>query len=118
MKNIEDARKEISEIDREIASLFVRRMKAVKAVAEYKKERGLPIFDAVQEERVIARNEGYIDEVDNKNIQTFKTQWFEYFKQNCIKLEEKLNAGNKLEDADKEELKKHLTAFKETVFQA
>ncbi|MBQ2945650.1 MAG: chorismate mutase [Clostridia bacterium] len=62
MKNIEDARKEISEIDREIASLFVRRMKAVKEVAEYKKERGLPIFDAAQEERVIARNEGYIDD--------------------------------------------------------
>ncbi|MBR2385864.1 F0F1 ATP synthase subunit alpha, partial [bacterium] len=77
-----------------------------------------PLSVAEQVTILFAGNEGYIDDVDNKNIQTFKTQWFEYFKQNCIKLEEKLNAGNKLEDADKEELKKHLTAFKETVFQA
>lgn len=62
MEKIEDARNEIAAVDREIAELFIRRMNAVKEVAEYKKERGLPIFDAAQEERVIARNLQYIED--------------------------------------------------------
>ena len=75
-----------------------------------------PLSVAEQVTILFAGNEGYVDDVENKHIQSFKFQWFEYFKQNCPKLEQKLNEGDKLEDTDKEELKKHLTKFKETIF--
>lgn len=60
MADIEKARKEINECDREIARLFERRMAAVSEVALYKQERGLPIFDIGREHEVIARNCEYI----------------------------------------------------------
>lgn len=58
------ARQEINEIDTEMAKLFVRRMKAVTAVAEYKKERGLPIFDSTREQEVIEKNVGRVEEIE------------------------------------------------------
>ena len=45
MEKLIEARKIISEADKQIAELFEKRMNAVKQVAEYKKERGLPVFD-------------------------------------------------------------------------
>ena len=64
MKNIEEARKEIQNIDAEIAELFSRRMAAAKYIAAYKKERGLQVFDAEQEKKVLARCEDLMkDEV-------------------------------------------------------
>ena len=56
MDKLEQARLEINDIDREMAELFARRMKATKSIAEYKKERGLPIYDASRESVVIQRN--------------------------------------------------------------
>lgn len=50
------ARKEINLIDKEMAALFCRRMKAAEKVAEYKKEHGLPILDASREVELIERN--------------------------------------------------------------
>ena len=44
----------ISSTDREMAALFEKRMTAVKAVAEYKKEKELPIADYSREEQVIS----------------------------------------------------------------
>ena len=44
-KDLLKARKEINEIDKEMADLFVKRMAAVKDVAEYKAENDLPIYD-------------------------------------------------------------------------
>ena len=55
MKDLEEARREISEIDRQMADLFQRRMEAVARVAAYKKEKGLPILDEDQELRVLER---------------------------------------------------------------
>ncbi|MBR4256712.1 MAG: chorismate mutase, partial [Clostridia bacterium] len=45
MNKLDLARKTINEADAEIARQFERRMNAVKLVAEYKKERGIPIYD-------------------------------------------------------------------------
>ncbi len=56
MSSLENARKEISAIDREMADLFSRRMKAVEEVAAYKKENGLPILDKEREEQVVTMN--------------------------------------------------------------
>lgn len=57
---LDAAREEIKEADRAIAELFERRMRAVKAVAAYKKEHGLPVYDRAQEDRVIARNSVFV----------------------------------------------------------
>lgn len=53
MKDLKDLREEIGAVDEEMAKLFVRRMQAVRGVADYKKEHGLAIMDSVQEQRVI-----------------------------------------------------------------
>ena len=55
MDKLEKARIEINEADKGIAELFCKRMNAVRAVAEYKKERGLPILDAAREEAVVVK---------------------------------------------------------------
>lgn len=61
MADIEKARKEINEVDKQVAALFERRMAAVREVAEYKKERGLQIEDLKREEEVILRNSELVE---------------------------------------------------------
>ena len=56
MNELEQARQEINEIDREMAVLFERRMKAAEAVAAYKATHGLPVFDGAREAEVIEKN--------------------------------------------------------------
>ena len=51
--DLNEARDAIRTVDREMAALFVRRMEAVRHVAVYKREHGLPIEDIAQETRVI-----------------------------------------------------------------
>lgn len=58
--DLEKARKEINEADRGIAELFVRRMNAVKQVAAYKKEHGLPVYDAAREAELLLHNSEYV----------------------------------------------------------
>ena len=62
MNKLETARNEINAIDKEMATLFERRMNAAKLVAEYKKENGLPIFDSEREKVVIEKNSAYIND--------------------------------------------------------
>ncbi len=63
MDKLIKAREIINKTDREIAALFERRMEAVKLVAEYKMERGLPIFDSARENEVVkANSENITDE--------------------------------------------------------
>ena len=59
---LDKARKIINEVDSEMAKLFCRRMEAARMVAEYKKERGLPILDKAREEEVIRRNSEMIED--------------------------------------------------------
>lgn len=60
--NLDKAREIINQVDKEMAELFVKRMRAAEMVAEYKKERGLAIYDAIREEEVIRRNSELIDD--------------------------------------------------------
>lgn len=62
MSELTKARNEINAIDREMAELFVRRMRAAEAVASHKKENGLPIFDAEREREVIAKNSAAVED--------------------------------------------------------
>lgn len=59
---LEKARKNINEIDKEMAKLFEKRMAEVKRVAEYKAENNLPIFDASRESEVIERCSAFVDD--------------------------------------------------------
>ena len=51
--DLEEAREKIKEVDEQMADLFVQRMRAVEAVAAYKKKMGLQIEDLTQEKKVI-----------------------------------------------------------------
>ncbi len=62
MDKLEKARMEINEADRAIAENFVKRMNAVRDVADYKKERGLPILDTSREDAIIAKNSALVED--------------------------------------------------------
>ncbi|MGN0790820.1 MAG: bifunctional chorismate mutase/prephenate dehydratase [Christensenellales bacterium] len=61
MKDIRNLRKEINEIDLQMASLFEKRMNVCKEIAVYKKENGLSVRDKVREEEVIKNNSRIIE---------------------------------------------------------
>lgn len=71
-----------------------------------------PLSVAEQISVLFAANEGLLDEVDNKEIQIFKKDWFDYFNANMSELVQKLNEGGALSDDDKEALKNAITKFK------
>ncbi len=56
MTELEKARLIINEADKEMAVQFEKRMNAVRVIAAYKKERGLPVLDEERETEVIKRN--------------------------------------------------------------
>lgn len=56
MNPLEQARQTIDDIDRQMASLFEKRMDAVKIVADYKQKNGKPILDKKREELVVQKN--------------------------------------------------------------
>lgn len=62
MNKLEEARKSINEIDKEMAALFIKRMEAAKLISEYKMERGLPILDKNRENELIAKNSGFVED--------------------------------------------------------
>ena len=68
MEKLNEAREVINQVDKEIAELFEKRMEAVRKIAEYKKERGLPIFDGAREDAVLKKVQGYIE---NEEIREF-----------------------------------------------
>lgn len=57
---LDNQRAEIDTIDREIVSLFERRMQVVMDVVRIKKENGMAIFDASREKEVIAKVQSYL----------------------------------------------------------
>ena len=62
LDKLKEARRMINEIDREMAELFVKRMRAAEIVAAYKGENGLPILDEAREEELIKVNSTYIED--------------------------------------------------------
>ena len=53
--NLNELREEINETDEQIVELFKKRMNIAANVAEYKKERGLPVLDAARERALLER---------------------------------------------------------------
>ncbi|MCQ2544121.1 MAG: chorismate mutase [Lachnospiraceae bacterium] len=62
MAEIDEYRKEIEIIDKEMAEMFERRMKCSYNIAAYKREHGLPILDAKREKSLIEKNSKYIND--------------------------------------------------------
>lgn len=55
--NLEECRKEIDSIDRELVALFVRRMNVAKDVAEYKRATGKAVYDSERERQLLEKVE-------------------------------------------------------------
>lgn len=62
MKDLEQCRREIDEIDCELMQLFEHRMHIVHDVVCYKKEHGLAIFQSKREEEVLDKNLNYLED--------------------------------------------------------
>lgn len=56
MNELIEIRTLINDIDKEMALLFEKRMRAVSAVAKYKKDRAMPVFDSLREAEVTYNN--------------------------------------------------------------
>ena len=56
MKNIQLLREKINDIDAKMAALYEERMKVAADIAAYKKEKGIPIYDAKREQEVVLSN--------------------------------------------------------------
>ena len=71
MSELNEFRKKIDEIDNNIIELLLSRFTVVKDVAEYKKERGLEIFQKDREAEILAK---IADKTDNEYIlEIYKT---------------------------------------------
>jgi chorismate mutase/prephenate dehydratase len=60
MNQLEQARKQIDEIDLQIAQLYEKRLEAVEQVLEYKLENNMEVLDSSREALILERNAGYI----------------------------------------------------------
>lgn len=67
MTDLDKARRMINDVDQEMARLFERRMDAVRLVAEYKKEQGLPVEDTDREEMILRENAELIANEDYRS---------------------------------------------------
>ncbi len=71
-----------------------------------------PLSVAEQVSILFAANEGLLDDIENKDIQQFKQDWFTYYNANMKDLIERLNKGEALTNSDKEALKNEIIKFK------
>ena len=60
-QDLNDIRKQINDVDEQMANLFEKRMNLAKQVAEYKIENSLPIEDKVREALLIEKNSSLIE---------------------------------------------------------
>ncbi len=67
MSDLDKARQAINEADRDIARLFEQRMQAVRQVASYKKEHGIPVEDSAREEHIVRKNAAYIEREEDRS---------------------------------------------------
>lgn len=74
MSELEEYRKEIDSIDKELISLFEKRMDVAVKVGEYKKKNKLPIFNGKREEEVIQKN---VKKLNNSSYRDIGRSFFE-----------------------------------------
>ena len=74
MNKLEEYRKEIDLIDKEMIALFERRMDVARKVGEYKKENNMEILNSKREEEVIEKN---VNSLKNKEYKNVTRKFFE-----------------------------------------
>lgn len=67
MRELKDIRKEITEIDNQMAKLFCERMELVKQVAEYKQICGMPIYDPEREAQVLENGAQRVEDAEMRS---------------------------------------------------
>jgi F-type H+/Na+-transporting ATPase subunit alpha len=87
-----------------------------KLVEVLKQPQYSPLSVAQQVSILFAANKGVLNDVDNKQISTFKQEWFSYFSAHHADLEAHLNAGNKLDDTQERQLVDALKKFRQSAF--
>ena len=73
-----------------------------------------PLTVAQQITILFAANEGFLDEIENKDITSYKAGWAEYFEANLPEMNKALNEGGKLSDEDIATLKAKLEEYGKT----
>ncbi|MEG0274372.1 chorismate mutase [Amedibacillus sp. YH-ame10] len=68
MSLLEDARKQINEVDEQMAELFEKRMQAVEDVIHYKQENNLAVLDTSREQEILDKNIHYIHKEEYKEL--------------------------------------------------
>ncbi|KHD35917.1 chorismate mutase [Clostridium acetobutylicum] len=86
MKELEEIRKEIDDVDKSITELFEKRMNLVMEVAEYKEKNNIPVSDSKREKKVIDKNIGYLK---NKEYSEVLKEFYINFMNLSKKLERK-----------------------------
>lgn len=71
---LEEAREIVNEVDKEMISLFIKRMAAIKMIAEYKDENNIPILDSSREDLIISKN---LDLLSNKQLEKYYLEFFQ-----------------------------------------
>lgn len=62
--DIEKLKQEIHQADKDLADAFVRRMEAVKGIAEYKKAHGISAEDTIHDQPVVDSDAGFIEDAE------------------------------------------------------
>jgi len=62
MKDLQELRKEINQIDDDMAALFVKRMAVSKEIASVKEENGLPVYDPKREQKNLEKASSRVPE--------------------------------------------------------
>lgn len=81
MDNLDNARNEINRIDTQMKQLFIQRMNEAKKIAAYKKERGLPIYDASREAQIFSKDDQITD--------TDMAEYYKLFLQSTVEISKK-----------------------------
>lgn len=82
MVDIDDYRKRIDELDKEIIKFFEEWMDSVINVVNYKMENNLFIFDRSREDEVVEKNLGYLNNKDYvEEIKKFFVNLMEVFRE-------------------------------------
>ncbi len=71
MNQLENLRKEIDEIDKELLDLFLKRMSCIHKVADYKRANNIPILDKNREQEILDRVTSRVEPKEKEFVKNF-----------------------------------------------
>lgn len=94
MTKLDDSRKRINQIDKQMAKLFEERLTIAKDIATYKLKHGLPVLDKQREKELIEKNSSYIvDEVAKEYYINYITNTLDISKRYQSRLMQGIKVG-------------------------